>query len=108
MSDADPMTWRVILGRLVGTSVYAAACLSLCWLARGGVDGDLRLLAGPFGFHRGFGPEGLWQEVFALAILTPCIFAVGVWRNGVTVVLSILGVLAWVALGLWIEGVKSV
>jgi hypothetical protein len=32
---------------------------------------------------------------------------VGVWRNAATVTLSILAVLCWVAVGIWIEGTAS-
>jgi hypothetical protein len=74
----------------------------------GSVYGDIRLFAGPVGFLRGtWSVTDLVSGAIPTGILLPCIFAVGVWRNTATVALSILGIMCWIAVGIWIEGIAS-
>jgi hypothetical protein len=107
MSVLEPRIWNRLWARLAVSAVIAMAFLIVCWLAANSVYGDTRLLAGPLGFFR---TQSIEDKVFGAiptAILLPCIFAVGVWRNAGTIVLSILGLLSWVAVGIWIEGLAS-
>jgi hypothetical protein len=73
----------------------------------GSVDGDIRFLAGPVGFFRTQSVVDEGSGAVLTAILLPCIFATGVRRSAVPVVLSILAVLCWIAVGVWIEGTAS-
>ena len=65
------------------------------------------MLAGSVWLFRTQSVEDKVMGAAGTVLLLPCIFAVGVWRNGATVVLSILGLLLWVAVGFWIEGIAS-
>jgi hypothetical protein len=107
MSVLEPRTPNRLWARLAITTVIAMAFLIVCWLAANSINGDMRLLAGPVGFFR---TQSIEDKVFGAvptALLLPCIFAVGVWRSAPTIVLSILALQCWVAVGIWIEGTPS-
>ena len=99
----DNRLWR----RLAVTTIAAIAFLIGCWLAANSVHGDTRLLAGPVGFFRTQSWADKVVGAVPTSVLVPCIFAVGVWRTPVAVGMSILGVLGWIAVGIWIEGTAA-
>ena len=92
--------------RLAGTAAVAAVFVYACWLMSGTQYFELRVLAGPlFLFRTG----AIADKVSAFPILAAwlsSIFAVGVWRNAATIMLSILALLCWVASGLLIDSVS--
>jgi hypothetical protein len=107
MSDIGLVTKRQLAVRLTGTALAAMSFLLLCWLIADSVDGDTRILAGPVGFFR---TQDVTDKIIGsipIGILLPCIFAVGLWRSTATVILSSLGLVLWIAVGIWIEGSAS-
>ena len=94
--------------RYVLTILAAAAFVGVCWLISDSVNGDTRILAGPVLLLRTWGAEDHAIGAGLMLILLPCIFAVGIRTNAVTVILSILACLCWVGFGLLVEGIASV
>src|SRR5262245_17538817 len=107
MSEATRGIHKLIAFRLAGTTLAASVFLLVCWLMAGSVHGDTRLLAGPVGLLRTQSLTDLAMGSIPTGVLSVCIFVVGVWRNPGTVTLSIIGGLAWIAVGIWIEGTAS-
>lgn len=88
--------------RLIGTVTTALMFLFVTWrLGWADVTGDLRILSGPARCL----PSPCAAVPIALLLL--CIFAVGVERNSGTAALTILGLLAWIAIGLVLGFVES-
>ena len=94
--------------RVVGTAAAAAAFVYVCWLMSGSVYAEPRMLCGPLGLFRYQDTASKVWAVEIMAVLLPCIFAVGVWRNAATIVLSVLALLCWVAYSFWTEAMASV
>lgn len=94
--------------RLIVTTWVAAAFLAVTWVMGGSVFSEPRMLAGPLLLLRTWSSTDALFGVPALLVLLPCMFAVGVWRNALTVVLAIIGSLSWLTLGLWLEIISSV
>jgi hypothetical protein len=92
---------KVRLGeRLVGTAVAGLTFLLLCRrLGSPDVSGDARILSGPARFLSSSSLDEWLFGAILTGTLLSCIFAVGVWRNGTTILLAILGSLAWLGLG---------
>jgi hypothetical protein len=93
--------------RVIGTALAAAAFVFQCWMLANNDIGDLRMLAGPVGFLRTQSMADKATAVILVVILLPAIFAVGIRRNAITVVLAALGLVGWVVIGFWIEGSAS-
>jgi hypothetical protein len=66
------------------------------------------MLAGPVWLFRTESIADKATGVIGTALLLPCIFAVGVWRNAGTFLLAIFAILCWLGAGLWIEAIASV
>jgi hypothetical protein len=102
-----------LLGRVICTVTVAAAFVILCCLLGGSVYPEGRMLSGPlWGFnlasvgHARLADAGC--AIVLTALLLPCIFAVGVWRNTATITLCVLGCLAWLAIGFLCDVIASV
>jgi hypothetical protein len=72
------------------------------------VYSETRSLAGPILLLKTWGSEDQKIGSIVAFVLLPAIFAVGVWRHWLTIVLSILAVLTWIGFGLWLEVIASV
>jgi hypothetical protein len=59
-------------------------------------------LAGPVLLLRSWRAEDQWFGLVMIAGWLPCIFAVGVRFHAVTLVLSVLGCMLWVAVGYYV------
>jgi hypothetical protein len=95
-ADVGSMFWP----RLAGTLVAAVALLWLCWLASGlpESEGGLLVLAGPVLLFRSPYVLDHLGGAVGVAVLLPCILAVGVRVNAVTIALSALAAVCWVGL----------
>lgn len=90
--------------RLAFTALAVTAFVYICWLMSGSDYSTPRMFSGPLFLFRTQSSGDKASGIAMTAVLLPCMFAVGVWRNAATIVLSILAMLCWIALGFWIEG----
>ena len=96
-----------LLLRLAGTVLVSAVFVCLCLLMSKSVDGEPRLLAGPGTLLQTQSAHDKVAGAVATILLLPCIFAVGILRNTTTIVLSVLGLVSWIAVGFWLELMAS-
>jgi uncharacterized protein YjbI with pentapeptide repeats len=102
-----PLTRSQLGWRLAGALLLAGFFLVASRLMGESVYGEPRILAGPAWLFRTQSPADHFLGVVGTGVLLPCIFAVGLRRSAITIVLSILGLLAWVGFGVMIEVVAS-
>jgi hypothetical protein len=110
-SDTVPLPKRPsavwLCVRVATTAAAAAVFVYACWLMSGSLDLKLRTLSGPLLLFRS---EAILDQVSVfpmLAVWLPSIFAVGVWRNAATIMLSILALLCWVAFGFLLDAMSA-
>jgi hypothetical protein len=94
---------RRLLLRLTGTVLAAVAFFFLCKALSKSVYPEVRILSGPIWLLQTDSAEAHRTATAGIAILFPCIFAIGLWRNTATKVLLVLGGLCWVGFAAWIE-----
>jgi hypothetical protein len=101
--------YQISLRRLLLFKTVVAACLAWLrfeWVREVAPDGGgASVLLGPLYFLRHYSGSGdIRDGVLLTALLLPCIFAVILKPNPVTVVLSLLALLAWMFFGLCGQG----
>jgi hypothetical protein len=90
-----------------GTLLAAFAFVVLCVMTFFITISEAALLLGPIQL---FMTESLEDKVvggFGTALLLSCICALGKWRNVGTFLLAVLGLLGWIAFGIWIAASAS-
>jgi hypothetical protein len=99
---------RWLCVRLVCIAMAVMAFVVFCSLMSHSFYSGPRTLAGPIVLFRTQGTEDHMIGGLVTVALLPLMFAVGVWRNWATLVLSILACLCWVGFGLWLEVIASI
>jgi hypothetical protein len=107
MNMTEASTQRRFLFRLTCTLLLAVTFIGAFRIMSESVSRDTRILAGPVGLFRTQLFDDKLAGAVALALLLPCIFAFGVRRNWVTIILLILGLLCWVTAGILIEEIAA-
>src|SRR5260370_4797980 len=95
-------SWPTVLIRTSITNMMASMFLALCWLLSLHADGNIRILAGPLGFFHGWGIRGKTYGTIGIVILVPCMFFLGIRWNAFSLILSIVAILGWLLVALWI------
>ena len=87
--------------------IYSAAFVLLCWQLSGENNGNIRVIAGPVLFFRTHAIIDYSIGLIGILFLVPSMFAVIMWPNRLTVLLSIVASFCWLLIGIWVEGTAS-
>lgn len=105
-----PRWYQISLRRLLLFTAAVAACLGWLrfeWVREVTPDGGgASVLLGPLYLVLDVAPGNVQAGVLFTALLLPCIFAVFLKPHPVTVVLSLLALLAWMFLGVVGQGIS--
>jgi hypothetical protein len=107
MSPNESPTRSRFFLRLPCTMLAAAIFVYWCHLLSDSVYGEVRMLAGPVWLLRTRSIEDKIVGITGMIALLPGIFAVGIWRNALMVILSVIAILCWIAFGFWLEAMAS-
>lgn len=94
---------RKLWFRLAFTLVASALWVLILWAMTGnGFAPEGNPLPGPLWLLQVRSQYDKWVGAIACSVLLPAMFAVGIWTNWATVVLSLLGVAGWVGFGMFL------
>lgn len=93
--------------RSASTMLAATVFVYWCYRLSDSVYGEIRMLAGPASLLHTLSTQDKIVGISGMIVLLPGIFAVGIWRNAVMVILSVIAILCWLAFGCWLEAMAS-